>query len=55
VEAMTRDSGIPRMLGIPREESVHTVIALGHPQEFYLRPAGRKAYLQRVFLAPTKA
>ncbi len=34
------------------EEWVHAVIALGYPDETYLRPAGRKGYLQRVFVVP---
>ena len=29
------------------DERVHAVIALGYPDETYLRPAGRKGYLQR--------
>jgi nitroreductase/NAD-dependent dihydropyrimidine dehydrogenase PreA subunit len=53
VEAMKRDPRIQRDMGIPAEERVHAVIALGHPDEFYLRPAGRKKVVQRVLVMPT--
>ncbi len=42
VEAMRRDRSIQRALGIPDDEAVHAVIALGKPAVTYLRPAGRK-------------
>ena len=42
VEAMRRDPSIRRALGIPADEAVHAVIAMGKPAVTYLRPAGRK-------------
>ena len=42
VEAMARDHGIQRAVGIPREETVHAVIALGYADECYERVVGRK-------------
>jgi len=42
VEAMKHDSRIRRLLGIPKEEKVHSVIALGYPDEEYQEPAGRR-------------
>lgn len=42
VEAMRRDPSIRHALGIPADEAVHAVIALGKPAVTYLRPAGRK-------------
>ncbi len=43
VEAMRHDPPIQRRLGIPSEERIHAVIALGHPVRSYTREAGRKA------------
>ena len=48
VEAMKRDRTIQQELGIPGEEAVYAVIALGYPDEHYLRGAGRKWPLVRV-------
>jgi nitroreductase len=42
VAAMKRDPQIQRRLGIPKEEAIHAVIALGHPDQVFFRPAGRK-------------
>ncbi len=44
VTAMARDQAIKGMFGIPKEEKVYSVIALGYPgkRESYKRPAGRK-------------
>ena len=42
VEAMRRDRSIQRALGIPDDEDIHAVVALGMPAVTYLRPAGRK-------------
>jgi nitroreductase len=42
VEAMRRDRAIQRALGIPADEDIHAVIALGRPAVTYLRPTGRK-------------
>lgn len=47
VEAMQRTSGIQKALGIPAEETIHAVIALGYPDEKYLRIAGRKRAVLR--------
>lgn len=47
VAAMQKDPTIKRALGIPEEESVYAVIALGYPDEVYQRPAGRKKPLVR--------
>jgi nitroreductase len=42
VAAMQKDSRIKVALGIPPEEPVYAVIALGYPDEVYQRTAGRK-------------
>lgn len=47
VEAMKRDATIQTALGIPADETVYAVIALGHPAVVYIRPAGRKPPLLR--------
>jgi nitroreductase/NAD-dependent dihydropyrimidine dehydrogenase PreA subunit len=47
VEAMKRDRTIQKATGIPEEEPVYAVIALGYPDERYLRVAGRKWPLVR--------
>jgi nitroreductase/NAD-dependent dihydropyrimidine dehydrogenase PreA subunit len=47
VAAMRRDPAIQRRLGIPREETVYAVIALGHPARTFVRCAGRKAVTLR--------
>lgn len=51
VAAMKKDPAIARFLGIPEEETVHAVIALGHTRETYLRIAGRKPFEMRMFQA----
>ena len=35
VEAMKNDRKLQRVIGIPDEETVYAVIALGYPNEFY--------------------
>jgi nitroreductase/NAD-dependent dihydropyrimidine dehydrogenase PreA subunit len=42
VAAMTNDPAIAREMGIPDDETVHAVIALGWPDEAYQRLTGRK-------------
>jgi len=49
VAAMRRDSSIQRSLGIPAEEEIHAVIALGYTDELYQRIAGRKKVIPRYF------
>jgi nitroreductase len=49
VVAMKRDPSIQRAVGIPAEEEVHAVIALGYSDEVYERVAGRKKVTQRYF------
>jgi nitroreductase/Pyruvate/2-oxoacid:ferredoxin oxidoreductase delta subunit len=46
---MIRDSRIKRFLAIPDHETVHAVIALGYPDEKYLKVAGRKKFVHRYF------
>ena len=47
VAAIQKDKSIKVALDIPPDEPVYSVIALGHPDETYLRPAGRKKPLVR--------
>jgi nitroreductase/NAD-dependent dihydropyrimidine dehydrogenase PreA subunit len=49
VAAMKKDPSIQRSVGIPPEEAIHAVIALGYPGEVYQRPAGRKKVAPRYF------
>ena len=49
VAAMKKDPSIGRFLGIPEDETVHAVIALGHPDETWQRIAGRKPFEMRRF------
>ena len=49
VEAMKNDRSIQKALGIPKEESIHAVIALGYPKEHYQRPCKRKRPVIRFF------
>ncbi len=49
VAAMKKDPSIQRHLGIPPEEAVHAVIALGYSEEVYQQTAGRKRPVQRYF------
>ncbi len=48
VEAMRRNSTIKEKLGIPEEEEVYSVIALGYPDVKYHGPAGRKELVSKV-------
>ena len=49
VTAMKKDPSIQRSIGIPAEEEIHAVIALGYPDEVYQRIAGRKKVTPRYF------
>jgi nitroreductase/Pyruvate/2-oxoacid:ferredoxin oxidoreductase delta subunit len=49
VGAMKNDRKLQRAIGIPDEETIYAVIALGYPNEFYKRQAGRKKPVVRVF------
>lgn len=49
VTAMKRDLSIQQRIGIPPEEGIHAVVALGHPDEVYQRVAGRKKVTPRYF------
>jgi nitroreductase/ferredoxin len=49
VAAIKRDPSIQRSIGIPTEEEIHAVIALGYPDEVYQRITGRKKVTPRYF------
>lgn len=49
VEPMKRDARLQKTIGIPDDEKVYTVIALGYPAENYQRTAGRKKSVVRSF------
>lgn len=49
VEAMKRDSRIKKSLGIPGDERIYAVIALGYSMIPFHRPAGRKPVVPRYF------
>jgi nitroreductase len=49
VVAMKRNHSIQWAVGIPAEEEVHAVIALGYSDEVYERIAGRKKVIPRYF------
>jgi len=49
VAAMKKDPSIQLTLGIPPEEQIHAVIALGYSDEVYVRTTGRKKPTQRYF------
>ena len=46
-DALARDVKMKASVGIPAEESVHAVIAIGYPAAAFQRPAGRKQPLVR--------
>lgn len=49
VAAMKKDPSIQQSIGIPSDEEIHAVIALGYPDEVYQRVAGRKKVTPRYF------
>lgn len=49
VEAMRHDRRIARLAGIPEDETVYAVIALGYPKERYARTARRRRPVMRYF------
>jgi nitroreductase/NAD-dependent dihydropyrimidine dehydrogenase PreA subunit len=49
VEAMKRDPSIKTAVGVPAEEVVYAVVALGYPDEIYQRVAGRQKVTPRYF------
>jgi nitroreductase/NAD-dependent dihydropyrimidine dehydrogenase PreA subunit len=49
VAAMKRDPSVQRSIGIPADEEIHAVVALGYPDEVYQRIAGRKKVMPRYF------
>ena len=51
VSAFKKDPSILKRLGIPGEETIHAVIAMGYPneKEVYQRLPGRKALTSRVW------
>lgn len=49
VEAVRRDKVLRDTLVLPEDEIVYAVIAIGHPKLPYLRPAGRKKVIPRIF------
>ncbi len=49
VSAMKKDHSIQEAIGIPSEEGIHSVIALGYTDEAYQRIAGRKKVTPRYF------
>ena len=49
IAAMKRAPSIRQSIGIPSEEEIYAVIALGYPDEVYQRAAGRKKVTPRYF------
>jgi nitroreductase/Pyruvate/2-oxoacid:ferredoxin oxidoreductase delta subunit len=49
VSAMEKDRAIKRFVGIPDNETVYSVVALGYPDEKYQRPVPRKKVILRFF------
>jgi nitroreductase/NAD-dependent dihydropyrimidine dehydrogenase PreA subunit len=49
VEAMKRDPSVQESIGIPKDETVYAVVAIGRPAVLYVRPSGRKQPVIRYF------
>ena len=49
VSALQEDPKIKLRLGIPADEKIYAVIALGYPDEVYQRATGRKLPVIRYF------
>jgi nitroreductase len=49
VAAIKKDPSILQSVGVPSEEEIHAVIALGYSDEVYQRVAGRKKVTPRYF------
>lgn len=49
VEAMRRDASINKMVGIPDNENIYSVIGIGMPAVHFVRSAGRKKIVPRIF------
>ncbi|PHR27039.1 MAG: nitroreductase [Desulfotalea sp.] len=49
VEAVRRDKNIRKILEIRGDEELYAVIVVGYPRLSYLRPAGRKTVVPRIF------
>lgn len=49
VAAMKKESSIQQSIGVPAEEKIHAVIALGYSSEVYQRITGRKKVTPRYF------
>jgi nitroreductase/NAD-dependent dihydropyrimidine dehydrogenase PreA subunit len=49
VEAMKNDQKLQRLIGVPSEEKVYAIIALGYPNEYYNLQAGRKKPVVRIY------
>lgn len=47
VEAAKRDGSLRQSIELPKDETLYSVIAIGHPNEKYCRPAGRKKVTPR--------
>lgn len=50
VAAMQQEASLQQKIGIPKDETVYAVIAVGYPDEIYQRPAGRKKVVPRIYM-----